>query len=75
GKNRGWYVVYLTEVVKGDASGNAEMLAARKQELSGLLQTEYGAQLIAAAAKTVGVEKNEDGIAELRTRLTNRDGN
>lgn len=75
GQNRGWYVVYLNEVVKGDASGNSDMLKARKQELSGLLQQEYGAQLIAAAAKSVGVEKNEDGIKELRARLTNRDGN
>ncbi|QGY79883.1 peptidylprolyl isomerase [Sphingorhabdus lacus] len=75
GGNRGWYIVYLTDVVKGDARGNTEMLLARKQEISGLLQTEYGAQLIAAAAKDVGVTKNDDGIAELRARLTNRDGN
>jgi peptidyl-prolyl cis-trans isomerase D len=74
-QNRGWYVVQLTEVIKGDASGNKELLAARKQEMSQLLQQEYGAQLIAAAAKAVGVEKNEDGIKELRARLTNRDGN
>ena len=75
GQNRGWYVVQLTEVIKGDASGNPDMLKARKQEISGLLQQEYGAQLIAAAAKAVGVEKNEDGINELRARLSNRDGN
>lgn len=75
GGDRGWYVVYLTEVVKGDASGNAELLRARKQELSGVLQQEYAAQLVVSAAKDVGVEKNEDGIKELRTRLTNRDGN
>lgn len=75
GGNRGWYVVYLTDVIKGDASGNPDMLKARKLELSGMLQQEYGAQLIAAAAKDVGVEKNEDGIKELRARLTNRDGN
>ena len=75
GGNRGWYVVYLTEIVKGDASGNADMLRNRKVELSGLLQQEYAAQLIASAAKDVGVEKNEGGIKELRTRLTNRDGN
>lgn len=75
GGNRGWYVVYLTDVVKGDARGNAEMLRARKQEISGLLQTEYGAQLIAAAAKEVGVKKNDDSIAKFRARLTNRDGN
>ncbi len=73
--NRGWFVVYLTEVFKGDASGNPDMLKTRKIEMTGLLQQEYAAQLIAAAAKDVGVEKNESGIAELRTRLTNRDGN
>ena len=75
GGNRGWYVVYLTDDIKGDASGNPDMLKARKLELSGMLQQEYAAQLIAAAAKDVGVEKNEDGIKELRARLTNRDGN
>ena len=73
--NQGWFVVHLTDIVKGDASGNADMLKARKTEMSGILQQEYAAQLIAAAAKDVGVEKNEDGIKELRTRLTNRDGN
>jgi hypothetical protein len=61
--------------MKGDASGNAPMLLARKQELTGVLQQEYAAQMIASAAKNAGVEKNEGGIEELRTRLTNRDGN
>ena len=75
GGDRGWYVVYLTDVIKGNASGNAALLAARKQELTGILQQEYAAQLIVAASKDAGVEKNEDGIAEVRTRLTNRDGN
>ncbi len=74
-QSQGWFVVHLTEVFKGDASGNAEMLRARKQEMSGILQQEYAAQLIAAATEDVGVEKNEDGIKELRARLTNRDGN
>ena len=75
GGDRGWYVVYLTDVIKGDASGNKPMLLARKQELSGVLQQEYAAQMISSAAKNAGIEKNEGGIEELRTRLTNRDGN
>jgi peptidyl-prolyl cis-trans isomerase D len=75
GADRGWYVVSLTDIKKGDASENAEMLRERKLELSGLMQNEYGAQLVGAAAKAVGVDKNSDGIAELRARLTNRDGN
>lgn len=75
GGNRGWYVVFLTDVEKGDARGNPDMLKGRKLELSGMLQQEYAAQLITAAAKEVGVKKNVDGIAELRSRLTNRDNN
>jgi peptidyl-prolyl cis-trans isomerase D len=75
GADRGWYVVSLIDIKKGDASGNAEMLRERKLEISGLMQNEYGAQLVGAAAKAVGVDKNNDGIAELRARLTNRDGN
>ncbi len=75
GADRGWYVVSLIDIKKGDASGNAEMLRERKLEISGLMQNEYGAQLVGAAAKAVGVDKNSDGIAELRARLTNRDGN
>ena len=75
GGDRGWFVVYLTDVLKGDASGNTDMLRARKQELSAILQQEYVAQMVVSAAKDVGVEKNEDGIEELRTRLTRRDSN
>lgn len=75
GGDRGWYIVYLTDIVKGDASGNPDMLRARKQELTAVLQQEYAGQLVASAVKDVGVDKNDDGIKELRTRLTNRDGN
>ncbi|MBJ7389753.1 MAG: SurA N-terminal domain-containing protein [Sphingomonadaceae bacterium] len=75
GGDRGWYVVHLNDIIKGDARGNVPMLMARKQELSGILQQEYAAQMIVSAAKNAGVEKNEGGIKELRTRLTNRDGN
>jgi peptidyl-prolyl cis-trans isomerase D len=73
GGDRGWYVVQLNDIKKGDARGDAPMLMARKQELTGILQQEYAAQMIVSAAKNAGAEKNEGGIEELRTRLTNRD--
>ena len=75
GGDRGWYVVHLNDIIRGDARGNVPMLMARKQELSGILQQEYAAQMIVSAAKNADVEKNEGGIEELRTRLTKRDGN
>ena len=73
GGDRGWFVVKLNEVIKGDASGNKELLAARQQELLDLLQQEYAAQLINAARAEVGVSKNDDALKDLRNRLTNRD--
>ncbi len=74
GQDRGWFVVKLNEVVKGDASKEKELLAARRQELQGLLQQEYAAQLINAARAEVGVSKNENALKDMRNRLTNRDG-
>jgi peptidyl-prolyl cis-trans isomerase D len=72
--NGGWLVVQATDVIKGDASGQKEMLAARKAELSAVLSQEYAAQLILAAANNVGVKKNDKTLAELRARLTKKDG-
>lgn len=73
GSDRGWFVVKLNEVIKGDARGNKELLAARQQEMLELLQQEYAAQLINAARAEVGVSKNADALKDLRNRLTNRD--
>ncbi len=71
--NQGWFVVRLNEVIKGDASKQPEMIAARRQELTMLLQQEYAAQLVAAAGQDVGIKKNEDGIKDMKARLTSRD--
>ena len=73
GQNQGWFVVKLNEVIKGDARGNAKLLSARRQEMLGLLQQEYAAQLITAAREEVGVSKNDKALKDLRNRLTNRD--
>ena len=73
GRSQGWFVVHLNEVIKGDASKNAELVAARRQEMLGLLQQEYAAQLINAARAEVGVSKNDSAIKDIRRRLTNQD--
>jgi peptidyl-prolyl cis-trans isomerase D len=73
GQNQGWFVVKLNEVIKGDASKETELLSARRQELLGLLQQEYAAQMINAARVEVGVSKNEDALKDMRNRLTNRE--
>ena len=75
GGDRGWFIVQLNEVIKGDASKETEMLAARRQEMEGLLAQEYIAQMINAAAKESGVTRNEELIARRKKELTTRGTN
>ncbi len=70
---QGWFIVALDEVTKGDASANAEMLKARRAEMSRMLNDEYVAQLVAAAGKQAGVQKNDEVIAQLKKQMTSRD--
>lgn len=70
--DRGWFVVHLNEVIRGDASGDTERVEANRAELGNLLSQEYAAQLIAAAKAEVGVERNEGAIKTLRDSLTGK---
>jgi peptidyl-prolyl cis-trans isomerase D len=70
--DRGWFVVRLNEVIRGDASADTARVEANRAELQNLLSQEYAAQLIAAAKQEIGVEKNEGAIKQLRDRLTNK---
>lgn len=72
-QDQGYYIVNLKQVVKGDASKDTKAVETRRAEMTTLVRDEYAAQLITAAAKDVGVYRNEAGIKELRTRLTTRD--
>jgi peptidyl-prolyl cis-trans isomerase D len=71
-QDQGWFIVVLKDIIKGDASKNIAELDSRRGEMTQLVRDEYAAQLIAAAAKDVGVSRNESAIKELRTRLTTR---
>jgi peptidyl-prolyl cis-trans isomerase D len=70
--DRGWFVVHLTQVIPGDASGDLARLEANRAELQNLLSQEYAAQLIASAKKEIGVEKNAGAIKTLRDSLTGK---
>lgn len=69
-EERGWFVVHLNEVIRGDASKDAERLAENRKQLQMILSQEYAAQLILAAKKEVGVTQNESAIKALRDSLT-----
>ncbi len=73
GEDRGWFVVKLNDVERGDASTQTELLAARQAEMDGMLAAEYAAQLINAAKLEVGAEIDKDAVKALRTQLTSRE--
>jgi peptidyl-prolyl cis-trans isomerase D len=73
GDDRGWFVVKLNDVERGDANTQTELLAARQAEMDGMLAAEYAAQLINAAKLEVGSEIQKDTVKTLRTQLTSRD--
>jgi peptidyl-prolyl cis-trans isomerase D len=65
--DRGFFVVRLNEVIRGDASADTERL-----ELQNLLSQEYAAQLILAAKDEMGVEINDGAVKTLRDSLTGK---
>ena len=66
----GWFVVQAVEVIRGDASGQKEKLAAQRLELGQLLEREYTQQMVQAIISDVGVERNDKAIDGLKARLT-----
>ena len=70
--DRGWFVVHLNDVVRGDASADFERVDANRKELQTLLSQEYAAQLIAASKKEMGVELNKATIKTLRDSMTGK---
>jgi peptidyl-prolyl cis-trans isomerase D len=72
GEDRGWFVVHLNQVVRGDASGDTARLEANRNELQKILSQEYAAQLVLAVKKEVGVEKNDAAIKTLRDSMTGK---
>jgi peptidyl-prolyl cis-trans isomerase D len=69
--NAGWFVVQLSDVQKGDATGNKELLANASNEITSLLRQEHAAQFVNAALKSAGVKRNDGALTALRKQLLN----
>ncbi len=67
--NRGWFVVYLDSVERGDPAGVPGLLDRSREELSKLAGDEYLQQFVAAARAEVGTQRNETAIAALKKAL------
>lgn len=69
-RNRGWYVVTVSEVIPGQVAPNDPRLAGLQESLQGALGAEYSDQQSAAMRKDLGVSRDEGNIDALRKRLS-----
>jgi peptidyl-prolyl cis-trans isomerase D len=65
----GWYVVQLENAVPGSAIAAPDLVENTRGQFGPVLGQEYGAQLAAAARRTVGVEINGAAVARLKSEL------
>ena len=68
-RNRGWYVVTVSEVIPGQVAPTDPRLQGLQESLQGAYGTEYTDQLSAAMRNDVGVTRNEGNTAALKKRL------
>jgi peptidyl-prolyl cis-trans isomerase D len=69
-RNRGWYVVSVSEIVPGKIAEDDPMLAPARDELGELVGREYAEELMRAIRAEVGVTRNETTIAAVKKRLS-----
>lgn len=69
-RNRGWYVVKVTDVIPGQVAANDPRLPQFEQTVARVAAQEYSQQLRAAMRGEVGVKRNEAAINALKTRLS-----
>jgi peptidyl-prolyl cis-trans isomerase D len=68
-RNRGWYVVSVSEIVPGKIEDGDPMLAQARGELGDLAGREYAEELLRAIREEVGVSRNKDAIAAVKKQL------
>lgn len=68
-REQGWILVDLENIETEPPEENAEGLDVARQQLAEALRSEYTDQLTTAMRAEIGVERNEDAIADVRAQL------
>lgn len=68
-RNRGWYVITVSDIIPGQVDPKDQRLIGLAQSLQKANSDEYAKQLSAAMRQDVGVERNDNAIAAVRQRL------
>lgn len=71
-QDEGWFVVRLADVVVPELEEGDPLIGATRQQLAGVFGDEYAEQLVLAAEREVGVERNQPAIEAVARQLTGR---
>jgi peptidyl-prolyl cis-trans isomerase D len=66
----GWWVVKLDDIVLPAVDKNDPVIASTQQQLASVFGDEYAEQMVRAAQRDVGVEKNQTAIDAVAKQLT-----
>ena len=69
GQDRGYFVVQLNAIKRGDAKDQPQLLAQVRDQLGEVVGQEYGQQFEHAVEKHLGVTRNAQAVAEVRKAL------
>ncbi len=70
---QGWVLIHVAAIVPGDLTAESEVVEGSRRELAAALPAEFGEVLARAAARDVGVNRNEKTITAVTRRLSGLD--
>ncbi|QGP78777.1 peptidyl-prolyl cis-trans isomerase [Sphingobium sp. CAP-1] len=70
GQDRGYFVVQLNAIKRGDAKGQPELVNQVRTQLADVIGQEYGQQFERAVEKELNVTRNANAVAQVRKALT-----
>jgi peptidyl-prolyl cis-trans isomerase D len=70
GQDRGYFVVQLNGIKRGDAGGQTALLDQVRGQLSDVVGQEYGHQFERAVEKQLGVKRTPSAVANVERALT-----
>ncbi|WP_176595184.1 MULTISPECIES: peptidylprolyl isomerase [Sphingobium] len=71
GQDRGYFVVQLNAIKRGDAGGDKALVNQVRDQLSDVVGQEYGQQFERAVEKELGVKRNANAVAGVQRALAN----
>lgn len=70
GQDRGYFVVQLDGIKRGDAGSDKALVNQVRDQLSDVVGQEYGQQFERAVEKQLGVKRNANAIASVQRALS-----